>query len=155
MTEPIKYTQTTLKNAIEKTFKSIRENPDIGFFKNNKEFDDSYKKFELLWSTDIKFTQDEINKYGKQYVEIRENFRNFRDKIKAQQSLSKKITKTEQKGYIGKMVDFALRSATTIGQPSTSGQPYTEEEYSQSDYAPTNISLPISEINRIIKKKLN
>ena len=82
MTEPIKYTQNTLKNVIEKTFKSIRENPDIGFFKNNKEFDDSYKKFKLLWNIEIKFSQDEINKYGEQYVEIRDNFRNFKDKIK-------------------------------------------------------------------------
>ena len=61
------------------------------------------------------------------------------------------------------MVDFALRSAPkTIGQPSTSeqpstsGQPSAEEElpeYSQSGYARTNISLPISEINKIIKNK--
>ena len=50
-------------------------------------------------------------------------------------------------------MDFAIGSTPKItGQPSTSGQPYTEEEYSQSDYAPTNISLPISEINKIIKK---
>ena len=104
-----------------------------------------------------KFSQDAIDEYGKQYVEIRENFHNFKDKIKAQQSISKKIT-PEQKGYLGKMVDFALRSASkTTGQPSTSGQPSAEEEelpeYSQSSYARTNISLPINEIIKIIKNK--
>ena len=58
------------------------------------------------------------------------------------------------------MVDFALGNApttSTSGQPttSTSGQPSNEEEelpeYSQSGYAQTNISLPASEINKIIK----
>ena len=50
------------------------------------------------------------------------------------------------------MVDFAL------GSTSTSGQPSKEEElpeYSQSGYTQTNISLPVSDINKILKKHLN
>ena len=53
MSSPIKYTQNSLKNAIDKTFKSIIKNKDIGFFKNKKEMDDSYSKFDLLWNKDI------------------------------------------------------------------------------------------------------
>ena len=102
MSTPVKYTQNTLKNAIDKTFKSIIKNKDIGFFKNKKEIDDSYSKFDLLWSKDINFSQDEIDKYGKQYVEIRENFHNFKDKIKAQQSLSKKLHRNKN-DILGKL----------------------------------------------------
>ena len=96
--------------------------------------DDSYSKFDLLWNKDIKFSQDEIDKYSEKYIEIRKIFNDFKDKIKAQQSLSKK------------MVDFEQPS--TSDQPSTSEQPSAEEElpeYSQSGYAQTNISLPASE----------
>ena len=53
MTEPIKYTQNSLKNAIDKTFKSIIKNKDIGFFKNKEEMEDTYNKFTLLWSPKI------------------------------------------------------------------------------------------------------
>ena len=48
MSVSVKYTQNTLKNAIDKTWKTTEESP-IGIFKNKKEMDDTSNKFALLW----------------------------------------------------------------------------------------------------------
>ena len=45
MSEPIKYTQNTLKTAIAKTWKTIEDSKEIGFFKDQKEMDDTYNSF--------------------------------------------------------------------------------------------------------------
>ena len=50
MSEPIKYAQNTLKNEIDKTWKTIEGLPETGFFKNKKEMEDTYNSFSLLWS---------------------------------------------------------------------------------------------------------
>ena len=53
MSSPIKYTQNTLKASNDKTWKTIEQSKEIGFFKNKKEMDDTYNSFAILWSKKI------------------------------------------------------------------------------------------------------
>ena len=63
MSKIVKYTQNSLKLAIDKTWKWIEESPEIGFFKNKKEMDDEYNSFLLLWDKK-NIHPNEISKYA-------------------------------------------------------------------------------------------